>query len=66
MQFLAVILAILEAIPTLDKWFAELSVAYAVQQREKNNVDFKKAMDLATAQKDTTALQNAIGSKLDQ
>jgi len=64
MQLLSAILAILEAIPILDKWFTELTLAYAAQQRSKGNADFQKAMDTAIKDKDTTDLQSSIGSKL--
>lgn len=65
MQTLAVILAILKAVPILDKWFKDLVLIYTKQQVEAGNVSFEKALDAARVAGSTKALQKLIGSKLD-
>jgi hypothetical protein len=65
MKILVVILAIANAIPIIDKWLAELAILYAKTQRDKNNVEFGKAMDDAITGKSTKHLQDVIGNKLD-
>jgi len=64
MAFINLLLAVLEALPILDKWFQEASLAYAKQQTEKGNEDFAKALAVATTEKKTTDLQSSIGSNL--
>lgn len=58
------ILALLEALPILDKWFQQALIAYANQQREKNNVEFLDAMENAKSKKDISDLARSIGDKL--
>lgn len=63
-SILNVVLAILEAIPILDKWFKEMSLLYAQKKVEKGDEDFAKAMDQATTLKTTKDLQAIVGGKL--
>lgn len=59
------ILAIFEAVPIIDKWIQQLTLAYVNQQKEKNNAEFTKALEDATKTKDVSNLASSIGSKLD-
>jgi hypothetical protein len=58
------LLAIFEAIPVLDKWLQAALIAYANQQREKNNEEFVQKLKEATKKKDLKAISADIGSKL--
>lgn len=59
------ILALLEALPILDKWFQKATIAYVQKQREQNNVDFFNAMAQAKREKNVENLRKRIGGKLD-
>jgi len=64
MQAIAVILALLKAIPILDEWFKNLTIIYTKQQVEAGNVAFEKAIDAARIAGSTKALQDLLSSKL--
>lgn len=64
-QILAAIIAILEAIPILDKYFQQLLLLYTKQKVEKNDEAFLKAIDAAKVAGSTKDLQVLLGSKLD-
>lgn len=66
MTILKLILAILEAIPILNKWKQQLQDLYDKQQREKADVQLQKAIDNAKANGNTQDLQSILGSKLDE
>lgn len=65
MKLVELVLKILEVMPILDKWFQEIALSYARQQREKENVEFTQAMQVATKEKDVFALSTSLGNKLD-
>ena len=58
-------LAIIEAIPILDKWFRELTKAYVEKRRAKNDVEFEKALGLAKTESNVEELAASIGKHLD-
>lgn len=65
MTLLKMILAFLEALPVLDKWFQELQKAYIQKKVEKNDEEFLKAIGISKTKKSTLDLQRALGEHLD-
>ncbi len=64
-SLISLIMAILNAIPILDKWFQDLQVAYVKKKVEDNDVEFLEALKKAHEQKSTKDLQHSIGKLLD-
>jgi hypothetical protein len=60
---ISAILAILQDIPTLDKWFQELFSAYMDAQLKAQNDAFANAQIAIVKEHDQTLLEKAIGSK---
>lgn len=65
MEFLKATIALLEAIPVLDKWFQQLTLLYIAKQKEKENEKFLQALDKAQKEKNTEDLAASIGKHLD-
>lgn len=61
MTFLKLALAIIEAIPILDKWFQELQLQYLEKKAAENDVDYLKATELARVKGDTRAMARELG-----
>ncbi len=64
MTILQLILAILNAVPILDKWFQQIQLGYIKQKVENNDKAYLAAMDLAIGKSDVTALRNELGKFL--
>ncbi|CAB4169975.1 hypothetical protein UFOVP903_41 [uncultured Caudovirales phage] len=64
MVHIRLLFAALEALPILDKWFQQATIAYVKMQKEKNNVEYLEAMGVAKADKDVTGLAANLGGKL--
>lgn len=64
MDFIKVLLAALNAIPVLDKWFQQATLAYIKMQKEKDNAEFLAALETARKTQDVEALAANIGRKL--
>ncbi len=58
------ILAFLEAIPILDKWYQALLLAYAEDRAFKNDEKFSDALAVARAKGDATRLRSELGKLL--
>ncbi len=64
MTILQLILAILNAIPILDKWFQQVQLQYIKQKVENNDKAYLAAMDEARGIGDVTALRSELGKFL--
>lgn len=64
MDFIKVLLAALNAIPVLDKWLQQATLAYIKMQKEKDNAEFLAALETARKTQDVEALAANIGRKL--
>lgn len=62
MTIISAILALLQAIPTLNSWFQNLALAWAAKQLADHNSDFAAAHLALIKQNDQTLLEQAIGS----
>lgn len=62
MTFISAILALLQAIPILDKWFVQLSLAYAAKMLANHDADFANANIALIKSYDQSLLEAAIGS----
>lgn len=60
---ISAIIAFLNAIPILDKWFQELSKNYMAFKIEQNDLNFLNAMQALSKTKDQRALEEYLGSK---
>lgn len=61
MKIVALILAILKAIPTLDKWYREIMLEYTRQRIAENDKEFRNALEKAKVSGDLKALRDGIG-----
>lgn len=64
MQLINVLLAALEALPILDKWFQQATLAYIELQRKKDNAEYLAALNKATKNQDVEDLAVNLGRKL--
>jgi hypothetical protein len=64
LKLIEALLALLEAIPVLDRWFQQASIEYAKKQKEKNNVEYLAALAKAKGEKDVSDLAANIGKHL--
>lgn len=64
-SILPFILAILKAIPILDKWFQDLQLAYVKRKVEQNDQAFIEALSAAKVAGSTKDLQALLGAELD-
>lgn len=62
MTIISAILALLQAIPTLNNWFNSLALAWAAKQLADHDSDFARAHIALIQQHDQTLLEDAIGS----
>lgn len=62
MAVISAILALLQAIPTLNAWFQQLALAWAAKQLADHDADFARAHIALIQQHDQTLLEQAIGS----
>lgn len=64
MELIKFLLAATQAIPILDKWFQQATLAYIEMQRAKDNAEFLKAVQKAKSTQDVEDLATNIGRKL--
>lgn len=63
MSTISFLMAVLNALPILDKWFQEAAVVYVKMQKAKNNAEFLSALE--DAKKDEVeALARSLGKHL--
>lgn len=62
MTWISAIVALIEAIPTVNSWFESLALAWAAKQLANHKTDFANAHIALIKQNDQTLLEKAIGS----
>ena len=63
MEIISAILAIVKAIPAIERMFQSLMLAYVKQQGEKFDREFAKAFSVLIAEKDQRLLEEVLGMK---
>jgi hypothetical protein len=64
MTAIKLLLAVLEALPILDKWFQQAVATYVKKQKEKNNAEFLQALERAVNTGDVKDLAASLGANL--
>jgi hypothetical protein len=65
MKLITLVLAILEAVPILDRWYQEAVLEYTKRKVLKNDLEFVRALAKAQGNGDTLDLQRSFNSVLD-
>ena len=63
-EWLAILFAVIKAIPVLDKWFEASSKQYSDWRYAVNEREAQAALDKAQKEYDATDLQRELGEKL--
>lgn len=63
--WIKVIIAIIEAVPLIEKFYQEAMIIYIERQKEKNNLQFLEALSKAKRTKNVKDISNSIGNTLD-
>jgi hypothetical protein len=63
MEYLSAIIALIKAIPTFERMFQSLMLAYVKSQEEKFDREFAKAFAVLIAEKDQRLIEEVLGFK---
>jgi len=63
MEYVSIILALLKAVPTFDKWFKSLALAYGKWKLESFDKEFSKAFLIMIRDNDQRLIEEVLGMR---